>query len=179
MTFQLPSLLFFIPSFSLSEIILQQTSVDQGLPYFIKFSQNYPSVGGLARANEDEVLLLWQGLGYYSRARNMLKTAKFIVDHHSSEFPNTYNDLLKLQGIGPYTAAAIASFAFKEPTAVVDGNVQILVEPLTDDTLFHFIGSQNLWMGANVMGLFLELDGYVDSVVSTENDFIVQTEQAG
>lgn len=107
----------------LSEIILQQTRVDQGLPYYIKFSANFPTVEHLANANEEEVLLLWQGLGYYSRARNMLKTAQTIVDNYSSKFPNTYKDLLKLKGIGPYTAAAIASFAFDEVTPVVDGNV--------------------------------------------------------
>ena len=107
----------------LSEIILQQTRVDQGLPYYTKFCSTFPTINDLANAEEEQVLLIWQGLGYYSRARNMLKTAKLIVDEHSSEFPKTYQELLKLKGIGPYTAAAIASFAFKETTPVIDGNV--------------------------------------------------------
>ena len=107
----------------LSEIILQQTRVEQGLPYYLKFTKNYPKITDLARANEDEILLLWQGLGYYSRGRNMLKTAQFIVDYHAGKFPQTYNELLQLKGIGSYTAAAIASFAFKEVSPVIDGNV--------------------------------------------------------
>jgi A/G-specific adenine glycosylase len=107
----------------LSEIILQQTRVDQGLPYFKKFCTIYPTIYDLANAKEEEVLLTWQGLGYYSRARNMLKTAKHIVEHHHGKFPTAYHNLLKLKGIGPYTAAAIASFAFKEITPVIDGNV--------------------------------------------------------
>jgi A/G-specific adenine glycosylase len=107
----------------LSEIILQQTRVDQGLPYYVNFSTKFPTIEHLANANEEEVLLIWQGLGYYSRARNMLKTAQTIVHNYSSKFPESYIDLLKLKGIGPYTAAAISSFAFDEPTPVVDGNV--------------------------------------------------------
>jgi len=107
----------------LSEIILQQTRVAQGLPYFLKFAQKYPQIESLARAPEDEVLKLWQGLGYYSRGRNMLKTAQFIVEHLQGQFPNSYAELIKLKGIGPYTAAAIASFAFNEAVAVLDGNV--------------------------------------------------------
>ncbi len=107
----------------LSEIILQQTRVAQGLPYYLKFTEAYPTVFDLAAAPEQEVMRLWQGLGYYSRARNLHQTAKYIVENLNGEFPNTYNDLLKLNGIGPYTAAAIASFAYNEPVAVVDGNV--------------------------------------------------------
>jgi A/G-specific adenine glycosylase len=107
----------------LSEIILQQTRVAQGLPYYEKFVENYPDILSLANAPEQEVLRLWQGLGYYSRARNMHATAKLITEQHRGFFPNTYTELLKLKGIGPYTAAAIASFAFKEKVAVVDGNV--------------------------------------------------------
>ncbi len=107
----------------LSEVILQQTRVAQGLPYYQKFIEHYPSVTDLACADEQEVLRLWQGLGYYSRARNMHRTAQIIVDEWGGEFPNTYQNLIKLKGIGPYTAAAIASFAFREPVAVVDGNV--------------------------------------------------------
>jgi A/G-specific adenine glycosylase len=107
----------------LSEVILQQTRVQQGLPYFEKFRENFPNVNDLANASEDFVLRLWQGLGYYSRARNLHKTAKFISSHFKGEFPNTYIELLQLPGIGPYSAAAISSFAFDEHQAVVDGNV--------------------------------------------------------
>jgi A/G-specific adenine glycosylase len=107
----------------LSEIILQQTRVAQGLPYYLKFTETYPTVFDLAAAPEQEVMRLWQGLGYYSRARSLHQTAQYIVENLDGLFPNTYNDLLKLKGIGPYTAAAIASFAYNEPVAVVDGNV--------------------------------------------------------
>jgi len=107
----------------LSEIILQQTQVVQGLAYYERFARQYPSVKTLAHANEDEVLKLWQGLGYYSRARNLLATAKNISDNYNGKFPETLNELKKLKGVGDYTAAAIASFAFKKPHAVVDGNV--------------------------------------------------------
>ena len=107
----------------LSEIILQQTRVEQGLPYFLKFKQKYPTVRHLAEAPQDEVLKLWQGLGYYSRARNLHYTARYIQQHFDGRFPDTYNEIIKLKGIGSYTAAAIASFAFGEKKAVVDGNV--------------------------------------------------------
>jgi A/G-specific adenine glycosylase len=107
----------------LSEIILQQTRVAQGLPYYEKFVESYPDLGSLATADEQEVLRLWQGLGYYSRARNMLKTARFIQEHLGGFFPDRYEDLIKLGGIGTYTAAAIASFAFGQPVVAVDGNV--------------------------------------------------------
>ncbi len=107
----------------LSEIILQQTRVAQGLPYFRAFIDTFPTVFDLAKADEQEVLKLWQGLGYYSRARNLHKTAQIVAFELEGKFPNNYNDLLKLQGIGEYTAAAIASFAYKEVVPVVDGNV--------------------------------------------------------
>ncbi len=107
----------------LSEIILQQTRVAQGLPYFYKLSEAFPSVFDLASADEATLFRLWQGLGYYSRARNLHKTAKFVVESRNGEFPNTYAELIQLPGVGPYTAAAIASFAFDRPTPVVDGNV--------------------------------------------------------
>ncbi|WP_313999810.1 A/G-specific adenine glycosylase [Xanthocytophaga flava] len=107
----------------LSEIILQQTRVKQGLPYYENFVKSFPTIFDLAAAPEQEVLRLWQGLGYYSRARNMQETAKVIVNQHNGSFPNSYINLVKLKGIGPYTAAAIASFAFKESVAVLDGNV--------------------------------------------------------
>ena len=107
----------------LSEIILQQTRIDQGLAYFNRFAEHYPTVEKLAAASEDEVLKLWQGLGYYSRARNLHFTAKTIANDFNGQFPDNYNDLLKLKGVGEYTAAAIASISYKQPHAVVDGNV--------------------------------------------------------
>jgi len=107
----------------LSEIMLQQTRVAQGLPYFLSFIEAFPSIFDLANADEEQVLKLWQGLGYYSRARNMHKTAQIVAFEFDGNFPDNYNDLLKLKGIGEYTAAAIASFAFNEVVPVVDGNV--------------------------------------------------------
>ncbi len=107
----------------LSEIILQQTRVAQGLPYYHEFVKHYPRIEALASAPEQEVLRLWQGLGYYTRARNLHKCAKAIVELHKGKFPGSYAELLTLPGIGHYTAAAIASFAFGEAVAVVDGNV--------------------------------------------------------
>lgn len=107
----------------LSEIILQQTRVEQGLPYFNRFLEAYPTVTHFANASEDEVLKIWQGLGYYSRGRNMLKTAQLVRDEFLGIFPLAYNELIKLKGIGEYTAAAISSFSANEARAVVDGNV--------------------------------------------------------
>jgi A/G-specific adenine glycosylase len=107
----------------LSEIILQQTRVEQGMPYFNRFLEKYPTVTDFAAAHEDEVLKLWQGLGYYSRGRNMLKTARLVQEQYHGVFPQSYEELIKLKGIGGYTAAAIASFSANEAKAVVDGNV--------------------------------------------------------
>lgn len=107
----------------LSEIILQQTRVEQGLPYFEKFVARYPTVRALAEAPEEELFKLWEGLGYYSRARNLHATAKHIAFDLDGSFPNTYEGIRQLKGVGDYTAAAIASFAFGLPHAVVDGNV--------------------------------------------------------
>ena len=107
----------------LSEIILQQTRVAQGLPYFEKFKKHFPQIKDLADASEDTVMKLWEGLGYYSRARNLHSTAKFIAYERSGIFPKTYEEILQLKGVGPYTAAAISSFAYNLPHAVVDGNV--------------------------------------------------------
>jgi len=106
----------------LSEIILQQTRVDQGLPFYLAFEQAFPSLKDLAEASEDEVLRLWQGLGYYSRARNLHHTARQICTELGGHFPKTVDGLLKLKGIGPYTAAAIASFAFGLAEPAIDGN---------------------------------------------------------
>jgi A/G-specific adenine glycosylase len=107
----------------LSEIILQQTQVVQGLPYYEKFMSQFPTVHHLARASQQEVLKLWQGLGYYSRARNLHFTAQEVSTKLDGVFPNTFEDLLELKGIGVYTASAIASICFDVPKAVVDGNV--------------------------------------------------------
>ncbi len=118
----------------LSEIILQQTRVNQGLPYYLSFSKRFQDVNSLAHAREQEVLRLWQGLGYYTRARNLHRCAKVIVAEHGGQFPDTYEELLKLPGIGSYTAAAIASVAFQKPVAVVDGNVfRVLSRIFGDD----------------------------------------------
>jgi A/G-specific adenine glycosylase len=107
----------------LSEVILQQTRVQQGLSYYHAFLSAYPDVLSLSAASEDEVFKIWQGLGYYSRARNLMRTAQCIVQEMDGQFPQTFEGLLKLPGVGPYTAAAIASFAFDVPKAAVDGNV--------------------------------------------------------
>jgi A/G-specific adenine glycosylase len=111
----------------LSEIILQQTQVVQGLAYYHRFVENYPRVTALAAAPEDEVMKLWQGLGYYSRARNLREAAQTIVIQHKGVFPSKYLEIRNLKGVGDYTAAAVASFAFGLPHAVVDGNVYRLL----------------------------------------------------
>ena len=107
----------------LSEIILQQTRVAQGLPYYFKFIETFPSVQELAAAPLEKVLKVWQGLGYYSRARNLHETATFIASELNGRFPDNYKDLIKLKGVGDYTASAIASTCFNESVAAVDGNV--------------------------------------------------------
>lgn len=107
----------------LSEIILQQTRVEQGMPYFYRFLEAFPIVTKFAEAEEEEILRLWQGLGYYSRARNMHKAAKMVVSEFGGIFPTKYEDVIRLHGVGEYTAAAISSFSSNEPRAVVDGNV--------------------------------------------------------
>jgi A/G-specific adenine glycosylase len=108
----------------LSEIILQQTRVEQGLAYYEKFISAFPTIGDLAKAPEKEIFKNWEGLGYYSRCRNLIATAKIITNQYQGLFPSSYNELIGLPGIGPYTASAIASFAFGLPYAVVDGNVE-------------------------------------------------------
>lgn len=107
----------------LSEIILQQTRIAQGTSYYLKFVDAFPTVNDLANADESTVLKLWQGLGYYSRARNLHFSAKYISTELEGEFPSSYKEIIKLKGVGDYTASAIASICFNEPTAVVDGNV--------------------------------------------------------
>jgi len=138
----------------ISEIILQQTRVNQGLNYYLRFIERFPTVVELANAEEDEVLKYWQGLGYYSRARNIHKAAQQIVTLHNGVFPSNYDEVLKLSGIGVYTAAAICSFAYRKPFAVVDGNVyRVLSRYFGIDTAidssagvrqFTFIANQEL-----------------------------------
>lgn len=114
----------------LSEIILQQTRIEQGRDYYARFVESFPTVSDLASATEEQVLRLWQGLGYYSRARNLHAAARYIVEHHQGVFPSVYEDILKLKGVGRYTAAAIASFAFRLPYPVIDGNVYRFISRL-------------------------------------------------
>ncbi len=116
----------------LSEIILQQTQVVQGLPYYNKFIEQFPTVTDLASANEDEVLKLWQGLGYYSRARNLHFAAKQVINDYNACFPKTYKELLNLKGVGDYTASAIASIAYGEVVPTIDGNVLRVISRLFD-----------------------------------------------
>jgi A/G-specific adenine glycosylase len=127
----------------LSEIMLQQTRVAQGLPYFLRFTEAFPTVFDLAKASEEDVLKLWQGLGYYSRARNLHKTAQQVAFEFDGEFPKTYTELLKLKGIGEYTAAAIASFSYNESVPVVDGNVYRVLSRYFDvETDIAFSGAK-------------------------------------
>lgn len=107
----------------LSEVILQQTRVNQGLPYYLKFIEAFPTIKHLADASEDTVMRLWQGLGYYSRARNLHRCAKTVAEKYDGAFPSSFEELILLPGVGTYTAAAIASIAFNQKVAVVDGNV--------------------------------------------------------
>jgi A/G-specific adenine glycosylase len=111
----------------ISEIILQQTRVEQGLAYYEKFIARFPTIMDLAKAPEQEVFKYWEGLGYYTRCRNLIATAKKIAFERNGHFPSSYPEILKLQGVGPYTAAAIASFAFGLPYVVVDGNVERVI----------------------------------------------------
>jgi A/G-specific adenine glycosylase len=117
----------------LSEIMLQQTRVDQATAYYRKFLNHFQSINDLANADEQELLKLWQGLGYYSRARNLHHAAKQVRDDYDGKFPKSFNDIKKLKGVGDYTAAAIASFAFNLPHAVVDGNVFRVLSRINND----------------------------------------------
>lgn len=119
----------------ISEIVLQQTRTEQGLPYYKRFIERFPDVASLARAEEDDVMKAWEGLGYYSRARNLRAAAKTVADKHCGRLPETVDELLKLKGVGPYTARAVASFAFGARAAVLDGNVfRVLSRVEGDDT---------------------------------------------
>jgi A/G-specific adenine glycosylase len=138
----------------ISEVIMQQTRIEQGAAYYKRFIERFPDVHSLASASPDEVLRYWQGLGYYTRARNLHKAAKVVLEEHDGNFPNTFDGLIRLPGIGPYSAAAIASFAFGLPYPVVDGNVKRvasrfagIVEPVdlpaTHETIRKEVGK---WM---------------------------------
>lgn len=130
----------------ISEVILQQTRVNQGYDYYLRFVKKWPTVTDLAAATEEEVLKMWQGLGYYSRARNLHQCARQVVEQYGGEFPADYDKLLKLKGIGAYTAAAIASIAFNLPHAVVDGNVYRVLSRLFDiDTPININEGQTLF----------------------------------
>jgi len=137
----------------ISEVILQQTRVEQGLPYFLRFMASFPTVHHLSEASEDKVLSLWKGLGYYSRARKLAQAA-FLISKRPNGFPTTYEEWLALPGIGPYTAAAITSIAFDQPVAAVDGNVARIIArvfhvhtPLQDRTTQKAISSlANEWL---------------------------------
>ncbi|MGZ8559150.1 MAG: A/G-specific adenine glycosylase, partial [Chitinophagaceae bacterium] len=107
----------------LSEIILQQTRVEQGLAYYHRFIETFPGILQLAKAADTKIFKLWEGLGYYTRCRNLIATARYISKDLKGKFPGTYEEIIALKGIGPYTAAAISSFAFNLPYAVIDGNV--------------------------------------------------------
>jgi A/G-specific adenine glycosylase len=125
---------------------MQQTRVEQGMPYFNRFAEKYPTVDQFASAHEDDILKLWQGLGYYSRGRNMHHTAKVVMEEHSGYFPAKYDKLIKLKGIGEYTAAAISSFASNEAKAVVDGNVfRLLSRYFGIDTPINSSGGKKLF----------------------------------
>lgn len=119
----------------LSEIILQQTQIKQGLPYYIRFVETFPTLADFYAADTDHILKLWEGLGYYRRALNMIKGAKYMVEEYKGKFPSTYKELINVPGIGDYTASAIASFAFDQPEMVIDGNVIRVM------TRHHFIDS--------------------------------------
>ncbi len=135
----------------LSEIILQQTRVQQGLAYYNRFITVFPTITDLANAPEQEIFKYWEGLGYYSRCRNLISTARKIAFEHDGHFPSTYETILELPGVGPYTAAAIASFAFQLPHAVVDGNVERV--------LARYFGLNTPTGSAAAKKLFKELAG--------------------
>lgn len=136
-----------------SEVILQQTRVNQGISYYYRFLEKFPNVKTLADADEKEVLLVWQGLGYYSRARNMHAAAKYVVEVEGGVFPKDYDGLIKLKGIGSYTAAAIASFSYKQKVAAVDGNVMRVIARLfrVEDPVNSTKGSKRIEAIANTL----------------------------
>jgi len=151
----------------LSEVILQQTRVEQGLPYYEKFIHKYPNIKTLALADIQDVLKLWEGLGYYSRAKNLHRCANKVVDSHNGIFPNSYNALLTLPGIGPYSAAAIASFAFKEAAAVLDGNVYRVISRVfgVKDDISHSRTAKKFTLLANELLDTSQPDNYNQAIM--------------
>lgn len=132
----------------LSEVILQQTRVEQGMPYYLRFVAQYPTVAALAASSEDALFKLWEGLGYYSRARNLHAAAKYIQFELNGQFPDTYSGIRALKGVGDYTAAAIASFAFNLPHAVLDGNVyRVLARYFCLDTPSDGVAGKKMFAG--------------------------------
>lgn len=133
------------------EIIMQQTRLAQGMPYFVSFMDTFPDVETLARADENLLFQIWKGLGYYSRARNIHKTAKWIFFENQNQFPDKYSNLLKLYGVGEYTAAAIASFAYNEDVAVLDGNVYRVLSRIfaIEETIYNSKGKESYLRLAN------------------------------
>lgn len=128
----------------LAEIILQQTRIQQGIKYYYRFLERFPNIHSLAEAELDEVLKYWEGLGYYSRARNLHATAQYVSRELSGEFPTHYLELLKLKGVGPYTARAIGSFAFGNQTGVIDGNVlRVMSRVLGDHSPINEVSTRN------------------------------------
>lgn len=140
----------------ISEIMLQQTRVDQGLGYYQKFVKRFPDINSLAKAVENEVLKYWQGLGYYSRARNLHFSARYIMNELNGQFPETYEEILKLKGVGPYTASAIASIAFNLPNAVIDGNVMRVISRLfgVDEPINTALGLKKI--NSHLNGIFVK-----------------------
>lgn len=137
----------------LAEIIFQQTRIDQGLPYYLRFKKNFPTVQALAKADVDRVLKLWEGLGYYARARNLHKAARDVVERFDGRLPDTVRELQSIPGIGPYTAGAIASIAFNRPEPVVDGNVKRVLARLTnfDRSIDEKDSADFLWDAARIL----------------------------
>jgi A/G-specific adenine glycosylase len=139
------------------EVVMQQTRMEQGLPYFERLIAKFPTIEDLAIAREDDLYAVWKGLGYYSRARNLQFTAKYIANELKGKFPSSYIELLRLKGVGEYTAAAIASFSFNEDVAVLDGNVHRVlsrifgiertIQSSTDKRYFHDLANQLLLIG--------------------------------
>lgn len=150
----------------LSEIILQQTRVEQGLKYYERFVEAFPTVQHLAQAPDEQVFKLWEGLGYYSRCKNLLETARYISQVLNGVFPDRYEDIIKLKGVGSYTAAAIASFAFNQPYAVLDGNVfRVLARIYDVETPIDTVQGKNLFARLAMEQLSKEQPGIYNQAI--------------
>lgn len=142
----------------LSEIMLQQTTVPAVIPYFLKFTEKWPDVKSLANANDSEVMAAWAGLGYYARARNLLKCARVISNDYKGQFPDTAHELEKLPGIGPYTAAAISTIAFGNPATVMDGNIERIVSRIFAIETPLPLGKKEMWQNCDL--IFKDLENF-------------------